>query len=466
MADNTLLLSYSVLDGGYRNGLIKKIEGQPAGSTAEVASIANPDETYVPLGPTESDPKIFSYAYGHDPAILIARVSTSGGTSTALYTLAAPEAGCGKAWKVLGRDIVLKSGGGNIATNPFGVAQVGNMLYIIEYDTRKITMLGVNELNGVAAGDHPLAYTPYDLTGPAGLTADAHGQAIIALNNGGIQYLFALFTVSNNSSYPPVFQSSVLVRMTVAANGSPVYQSKLDTLALNAQELIFTSAGGTNSLFIPALGGAQKSDGTTNGIASTLDEVDPFAATMVLLPRITGDNTPSTPTTWDIRAFAAPPSGTTINNPQVYLLTGTMDQSYNQNWDLYSIPLTALRALSGETITQALSSGLDQTDGDTNDPGNFWDIFYEAGTGASAQGGRLWFLKGSPIYITAAQSYGAPDKLFDTGYADGDIGGINVDSVTLVTETMKQVALGVSLKRGLRGIAPVLPPAEEAEEEK
>jgi hypothetical protein len=31
---------------------------------------------------------------------------------------------------------------------------------------------------------------------------------------------------------------------------------------------------------------------------------------------------------------------------------------------------------------------------------------------------------------------------------------------------MKQVGMGVSLKRGLRGIAPVLPPAEEAEEEK
>lgn len=460
---NELLLSYSVLDGGYQNGLIKKIEGEPAGSTAEVNSITDPDETYVPLGPTEPDPKMFSFAYGRDPAILVARVTSSVGSqpSSCLYTLAAPEAGCGKAWKILSRDVSLYSGSTQMATNPYGVAQVGNMLYIIDYDSQKITLLGVNELNGLEAGSHSLAYTPYNVGTAAGLTANAKGQAIIALTNGGTAYLFALYAVADLHPYPtpPDYYPSVLVRMTIAANGTPQYVDKLNTLALNAQELIFTNAGGVNSLFIPAIGGPQKSDGTTNGIASTLDEVDPFAASMVRNIRITGNPSATPNTAYDIRAFAAPSAGS--GSSPVYILTGTMGANYNQNWKLYSISLANLRSLVNQPLSAA---GLTTADSGTNAPGNFWDIFYEAGTAAA--GSRLWFLKGSPVYITAAEEYGDPEQLFDTGYGAGKIGGMNVDSVTLVTETMKQAALGISLKRGLRAIAPVLPPAEETEEDK
>jgi hypothetical protein len=458
---NELLLSYSVLDGGYTNGLIKKIEGERAGSAAEVNSITDPDETYVPLGPMEPDPKMFSFAYGQDPAILIARVSTSAGSqpSSCKYTLAAPDASCGKAWKVLSQDVSLYDGNTPMATNPYGVAQVGNMLYIIDYDSAKITLLGVNELNGLEAGNHTLAYPPYDLGTAAGLSADSKGQAIIALTNGNATYLFALFTVAVLNPYPtpPAYSPSVLVRMTIAADGTPQYVDKLDTLAKNAQELIVMSISNTPYMFIPSLGGGQKSDGTTNGIDSKLEEVDPFAATMTAIVRLTGDPASPSPSTWDIRAFAAPLKGDT--SPQVYILTGTMDTSYNQRWTLYNITVSNLRSLSDAQLSQA---GLDWAGSGEGAPGNFWDIFYETGTDPA--GSRLWFLKGSPIYITSAESYGTPDKLFDTGYGEGKIGGINVNGVTLVAETMRQVSQGLSLKRGLRGITPILPPAEETEE--
>ena len=63
--------------------------------------------------------------------------------------------------------------------------------------------------------------------------------------------------------------------------------------------------------------------------------------------------------------------------------------------------------------------------------------------------------------VGAAVGFPYNPKTFPAGYAQGQIGGLNVDSATLVSETMKQAALGISLKRGLRGIAPITPPQEE-----
>jgi hypothetical protein len=472
---NELLMAYSVLDESYQNGLIKKIEGEPAAVVAETDSITDPDETYVPLGPNEGDPKVFSYALGREPAILVARVTTPGpGTqpSSCLYTLAAPEAGCGKAWKVLSRDVVLKSGGAEMASNPYGAAQVGNMLYIIDCDSQKITLLGVNELNGVPAGDHALSFAPFDL-GPgsdAALPASAKGQAIITVKDGnGNPFLFALFTDWVPGSPYPTHSPSILVKIAVGPYGVLSFVEKIDTLAKNAQELIYIAAfDGTGSpgLLIPCIGGPQQ-QGATNLDNSKLELVRPFVTpvnpgdpTMNTKTLLKGDNpVPETPT-WDIRAFAAAPDVVTANT--VFILTGTADASYNQNWRLYGITLTNLRNLTDKALSQA--TGLFTVDEDTDSPGYYWDLYYENGTAYT--GDRLWFLKGSPIVIGPVNGYStAAKKTFDTGYAQGQIGGLNVDSATLVSETMKQAALGISLKRGLRGIAPVVPPEEEAAEE-
>jgi hypothetical protein len=459
------------------NGLVKQIEGEPAAATAEVAAIQDPDETYVPLGPTEGDPKVFSFAYGHDPAVLVARVTTPGSTSTCKYTLAAPDAGCGKAWKILGRDIVLTYTDpdtkitSEVATNPFGVAQLGNALFLIDYDSPKIYQLGVNELNGLPPGNHELDYTPFDPnaggTSGAGLPALAKGQAIIAAQDpDGNPFLFALYTVSDNNTYPPYFYPSWLVKITV----DPVYgvlsfAGVLGGLALNAQELIYiNNFGGSPGLLIPALGGPQKSDGTTNGTDSMLQLVRPFAGALAATTLLTGDVSPvlpdpAPPTAYDIRALAAPSDAGPAHN--IYLLTGTMGTDDNQNWRLYQTTTDGLISVEGETLSGA---DLDVAEEATGSPGYYWDIYYENGTGVGMNGDRLWFLKGSPIYITAVKDYGTPNKLFDTGYAQGQIGGINVDSATLVSEVMKQAAKGVSLKRGLRGIARVAPPEEAVEE--
>jgi hypothetical protein len=478
MADNELLLAYSVLDELYQNGLIKQIEGLPAGAQSEVASITDPGETYVPLGPKEGDPKVFSYAYGQDPAILIARVTTPGSTSTCEYTLAAPEAGCGKAWKVLARDVVLKdSGGNNAAANPYGAAQVGNRLFIIDYDTRFIYTLGVNELNGLPPGDHTLAAEPFDPnsgTGGAGLPANAHGQAIIAVSDGaGNPFLFALYTVSSPnpdpSVYIPDYTSSILVKIAIdPAYGFLSYVEKRDDIAKNAQELIYIeNFDGTTpavpGLLIPALGGGQHY-GTTNLDESNLQLVRPFAgsgsAMAPAIPLLIGDNPPAATPTYDIRAVAVAPDAD--SNGSVFVLTGTMDANANQDWKLYQTILSSFRTLNNTPLSQA--SSMWAADSGAGSPGYYWDIYYENGTGPTTAGDRLWFLRGSPIVIGPVSGFStATKKTFPTGYAAGQIGGINVDSATLVSETMKQAAKGVSLKRGLRGMA--VTPQEEEEEE-
>jgi hypothetical protein len=279
--------------------------------------------------------------------------------------------------------------------------------------------------------------------------------------------LFALYTVFDSAN-PPVYSGSILVKMVIdPAAGYPVYQAKVDAIAKNAQEIIYIeSFGGDSGLFIPALGGPQKYDGTTNGVDSKLEMVRPFASGgMTKTTILTGDPLSAAPTTWDIRAFASPPD--TGPTDFIFLLTGTMDTAYNQNWRLYKPTTTDLNKVIGKTLTAA---GLKVADEGTGSPGNYWDVYYENGTGhiplTESSGDRLWFFKGSPICVAVADGYlSSPRKLFGTGYAQGQIGGINVDSATLVTEAVKQAAAGVSLKRGLRGSFRI-PRRKETEEKK
>jgi hypothetical protein len=468
-------MAYSVLDNRYQNGLLKKIEGEPAAATAEVASIQDPDDTFVPIRAGESDPKVFSYAYGQDPAILVAKVTTPPGwgvqPSSCKYTLAAPKAGVGTAWKVLARDIVLKSGGEEVATNPFGVAQVGNWLFLIDFDSPKIYQLGVNELNRLPDGEeHELAYTPFDPNDEgAGLPPLAKGQAIIAAqDSAGNPFLFALYIVADITTKPyPTYSLSRLVKIEVDPDyGILSVAGTVDNLTYNAQELIYiNNFDGSPGLLIPALGGPQQYTGYSNGEDSKLQLVRPFASPMTVKDLLKGDPLALPPTAYDIRAVAAAPD--TSGASPIFILTGTMDTAYNQNWRLYATTADLLKTTNDTALSAAVTADtIWQSDGGLGSPGNYWDIYYENGTTpGSPAGDRLWFLRGSPIVIGATPGFPNNPKTFAVGYDQGQIGGVNVDSAALVSETMKQAAKGLSLKRGLRGIAALTPP-EEAEEEK
>ena len=197
--------------------------------------------------------------------------------------------------------------------------------------------------------------------------------------------------------------------------------------------------------------------------------LDPFAVVSAtgswnVTTLITGEPVPSgaVPAYWDFRATAA--SSTAAVDSLVFILTATMNSTYQMNWTLYKGEAAAILGITATmTLSAAVTNGkIEEVASGTGAPGYFWDIFYE-NTGTSATD-RLWFLRGSPIEIHDPGSYSTAVKIFERGTAANQIGGDTVDSAVLVAETMRQAALGVSLKRGLRGVAPALPPAEEDEE--
>jgi hypothetical protein len=493
MADH-YLLQYTVLDAVYQNGSHKIITGDDAGAAGNFGSIQNPADTGVPTAPLDppvdpslsKDPVVFSYAYNGYVRVLLGKIVTArhpASPSVCYYTLVSPPNPGSAPWNppaanILATDVALQyPAGTNAATNPHGIAQVGDWLYIVDYDTQKITILGTDELNGVNPPTPPppvvnytLAKAPFDL-GPNGedaLPSDAKGQAIIALKGSdGTNYLFALYIVGNASG--TTYSASILVRMTVNADGSLTYKDKVN-VGLNATEIIpvaDTAAPGGIRLVIPAIGGYQN-NGTTNDTNSNIMSVPAFASTLTATVLLTGDPVASPLTAFDLRAIAAPRPGSSRDT--VYILTGSYSATWNQSWNLYETSISRLLSAGGKTISQAIAGNvMSSVDGNANDSGYYWDILYENTPGTANVVDRLWFLRGSPILINAAGSYSsAGGKFFDVGTAADQIGGQNVNSADLIAETLSQAAAGLSLKRSLRGhVAPSVRAAiqKAAEEE-
>ena len=456
MSDKQVIVTYSVLDDLYNNGSIRYIRGLPdADSSAPtVGTLDNPSDTGVPLLPTDPDPKLFSFAYKGEARMLLAKVTTTPGVipSSAAWSLIAVPSPAYRGWNTLARDIRLQYGGVDVATNPYGVAQAGDWLYIVDYDSQKIYTLGVNELNGLPDGaTYTLTQAPLDL-GPgtaANLSADAKGQAIFALANGGATYLFALY-ITMNASY--THSPGYLVRLTVhAASGAPSYGIQT-RVGLNPQEIVpgFPTTGAP-TIFIPAIGGTQQA-GTTNGTASVISSVHAFGAWPITATvALAGDPAATPPTAHDFHAIAAPARAD--DNGVVYILNVDYNASYSgSDWELYQTTVSGL--LNVPTGTQISNAGFTVVDRGSGDPGYFWEILYE--NGAAAVNDRLVFFKGSPIYITDAGAYGSPSvtagpyKYYDLGNALGQIGGQNVDWADLTSETLRQAASGVSLKHATR----------------
>jgi hypothetical protein len=467
-----LLMAYSVLNKFYYNGAVKQIRGRFASDRGGVLDVENPDATYVPLEPKMQDPKLLPFAFSQDPVILVAKVTTetAGGPSTCLYDLYGPDAGGGKAWKRLAQDVTLVSSGDPVLTNPYGVAQAEDLLCMVDFDSRSVYSLGVNELNGLS-GDHDLFFPPLDLSvAPPNSTTPilplgAKGQSIIALRGpDGVKYVFAIFIVYTGNTVPTmVWSPSILVRMKINDGGTLQYVDHIE-LGINAQELIpVASDNNSITFFVTCYGGSQNLDGSTNGNKSMLQKVvvNFTTSNMTATPILTGDTSTSA-STYDIRAFAA-----RLDGNGAYLLTGTLDgtPAENQNWTLYKTEVATLLGYSAAKALSAaeLAGDIVNVDFGQSDPGNYWDIFIE--TGLDVTGDRLWFLRGSTIEVTAAEDYGDDKKTFEPGYGSGQLDGINVNSVAFTAETIRQASLGMSLKRGLRGMVPIISAAAEGREE-
>jgi hypothetical protein len=456
------LFSYTVLDNDYQNPSLKFILGEKGGTTGALHTLeTNPADSGIPFPsrqvisgkPFSQDPVLFSFLYGSDVRMLVANIITeppdpSLGTTYSLVTLPRE---AGAHWSVLARNILLTTDGRTgLATNPHGVAQVGNYLYIIDYDTQNIYQLGTNELNGAADGNPiTLANAPFDVGSAAGLDTDARGQGIIAVKEGEDTFLYALYLVSDAAQSE--YQNSVLVKLSVGTGGSLAYEDTVEDLGKNAQELVLVTYSDDPedhiTLLVPAIGGKQQY-GTTNGEDSNITAID----LSTLEPRIllTGDSNAASITAYDLRTIAASPR--VGNDGLVYIFTGYYD-TYGvfMTWAVYRTTVGQLLALTGQTISLAVASGaltlVEEVEEDG--AGYFWDLFYELGDNEA--GDRLWFARGTAVEATLARDYTTPSAVnWARGMGAGKIGNANMNSADLTSEMIRQVRSGVSYKHGLR----------------
>ena len=465
-----LLTSYTVLNSVYEAPRLMYLAGTIGAPSIAIDSPANSGLDIQKTGTPQQDPVLFSYTgpaaseKGTKLRLLLAKILTTAGTSVASYSVITPSAD-GASWAFLKNDINLKIGSTLVAGNPHGVAQVDDTLYIIDYDTRKIWLVGVGALDTATGSTIELTKPPIDLT--ANLEPDSKGQAIIYLKNGDDEYLFALYIRNDTAGTPD--NPSVLVRLK-KVNGVFVYEgaSNQTPVGKNAQEIIpITGSGGNIRLLIPSIGGRQKS-GETNFHESNICKIDPFAATLEAEIIITGDPDESkrnTTNTYDIAAIAAQAKPNGI----VYILTFTFGTGYQSlNWKLYKTtadkllavepgsPLSLLEITESEpdNVLQIVDHGPTASPTTYSTGLNFWDILYENGVGGTDPG-RLWFRRDG-IRVSMATDYENPHWWFGMGADRGQIGSENINSLELTCETLRQITASFSGKRGFKIAAPHL----------
>jgi hypothetical protein len=452
-----LLLDYTALDAVYNNGKFRFIAGDNA-----APSIADPVDTDLQdIDPTtDEDPVLFSYLSGSNPNALLVNITTEipapvpPPVSTGKYTICVPTAsGTSFTWDYLrgsgaaiyAKDISLKLGSPavDVAGNPHGIVTVtvdtGDYLYIVEYDSAKIYRVKLSTLQSITEGGDCHIELAADATSllPDTYGLYHHGAAFIALNNGTVKYVYALFTSATNDGEgsPDAYELSTVVRYQVRTATGELFDPRTVRVGKNATALIPVGSGATASILVPAIGGKQNY-GNTNGTDSSLTQVaNIFAAPLRATIRITGDNSTSLSATgnYDIMGFAVSANG---NN--AYILLVTYDAAYKAYWRLYKGTLANILAVTDTEISDVTT--LTSVANDSEDTaGYYWEILYDN----TVTNGRLWFLKGTPIRVSAGNDYGT--LLKDIPYPfDGSVAG-NVNSADLIGEMLYQAAQGVGL---------------------
>jgi hypothetical protein len=442
------------MDGPYTHGKFRFIQGDNS-----VPTIGDPADTGLDAirAYLDPDPVLFSYMNEDSPRALLCNVSTdftvTPPVSTGKYTVCVPTlntAGTSYTWSFVmsgtttkAKDVTLVDENGNpVAGNPYGIAQVGDTLYIVEYDSAKIYSVAIADLEAADEGGTREVTLAADT--PEHIPEDNnHGTALIALTGGdeGDTYLFALYTNIIGSSY----LASVVARYLVDPDDGSLGDPEIVTVGVNATGLVPVVTDSATYILVPAIGGSQKQN-NTNGLTSNLVVIDAFndfsSSTNTGTIAFTGDEAapPTASTNYDIHGVASSPDGT-----NVYVLTLSYDASYLSCWRLYQTDIESIVANSEVTPKLSLSNATGLTDvaHDTGAPGYFWEVLYDN----TAAGGRLWFLKGTPIqistgdYATVLKTITYSGNLYDSAF--------NVNSADLIGETIYQAAQNASINTRL-----------------
>jgi hypothetical protein len=380
-----------------------------------------------------------------------------------------------------------------VAGNPSGIVQVGDWLYITDYDSVNVYSVAIAALEDPSVADGgvvPVASYLIDDAYLPPLTVERHGVSLIALtdnsgttppddgeeeDNSGtgddetedaaasaVTKLFALYNgaFEDGTHLPNSYVSAKVVRLGFDSNGNLVAEASVE-VGMNTQSLtpVYDEERAVN-LLVPAIGGIQQ-NGNTNGSNSTLHLVSGIFGTMAASIVFTGDGAPPTEET------SGPAVSTSINSDIksigasdsaiVWLLLVTNDKNYLSWWRLFKTTVTDILGSNGKTLSEAIADGtLTPMDSGFGSPGYYWELLCESSV---TDPGRLWFVMGTPVRISAMDNYN--DRvLFDEGTLYKAVSGVfpdsvNIDSADLIGEMIYQYKLGNSIDtRLLKGQRP------------
>jgi hypothetical protein len=464
---NKILVSYTIENQGFGGGKLMYVAGRENAGDGNLGTIVLPMPAEdVEIDPEVPDPVVFSYSNTQGNVVRLREVlvkidSDAGNLSTCTLTVLVPEVEDN--WVPMTKDVTLvqKSSGNPVALrNPHGLAQMGDYLYFIDYDNHLIVIVSKDELENAAQGA-ALQVDVCDLTTVFIGDPNARGQAIIALKG----QIYALF-ISTDLETAEDHAAGYLVRLNVGSGGTLTLDGSV-RVGKNPQSIIpVTDGSGADQLLIPAIGGEQLYNGTTNGTDSNICVMPALGTWSGTAPvKITGDavNPPPADPTYDIHAVGAAMRN---GSSQVYILTQVYNnQAKSAYWTLYQTSVTTFLGIGNNTPLSVAKTiaGFEQLDTGVMVPPSeelvaddmyFWDILYEQTPKTENDSeDRLWLVLGSPFLITkaSAEKYGSPSAPVANPFMMFScIGGVNVNSVDLTIETLHQAQREVSLKRGVR----------------
>jgi hypothetical protein len=166
----------------------------------------------------------------------------------------------------IGKDDELRFPVGKISADPHGIAQVDEMLYILDYDSA-IWPLGNEKLADAESTTLKLTNPPINLTNtlstidpPAPVKYKYHGNRIVALKNGKNRYLFAL-SINRKGDAVPEHDLSQLFRIKLGPN------------AVDMDITYDKDDNGNNIPFILLTGiGGKQQGGSTNTVRPSVQE--------------------------------------------------------------------------------------------------------------------------------------------------------------------------------------------------
>jgi hypothetical protein len=493
------LMLYTVADGSYQNPAVKFILGKTAGINGNLDKIEpNPADACIPLKAVKSysqDLTVSSFLHGVDIRVLLAKIGTpvtgveKQSTETTFDLLALPRFG-GGVWATIGKGITLKNQAGDaMPTNPHGLVQIKDLLYINDFDHQDIYMLDTNALNGLENEDYTVSSfnVSYALEEAElePLPTNAKGQSIIALRNAaGKFFVFVLYICPQGTGYPEQYDYSIIVRIPVNPDGTldGAGIAEMEGIGKNATELIpvFIEAApdakdDEAQIAIPCIGGEQLS-GNSNQAESVLMAVSAFGGWEEAgeAPRelLKGDTYGGIVENFDFRQVVSSLIGG--GRGGILILTSIFNDSYKElDWRLYKARIKKLFSIQqegGMTISQAVDAGIIWVadEGTVKGKDGIFFLALMLENGDSHTGDRLWFFRGTELLITNANSYGSPTKpdnyyvVYQRGEGPGTIGGENANSADLPSEALRQAVRDVAYSHSVTAIRAPVPPTAAA----